>query len=174
MIKNLTKKQEIIILATVVVAIGLFVAYWFAGRSTIADITAESIEQDSSIDEKVDDKVLEEVAEAAVLRGQFVDIDAIHKGTGSAEIAIIDGEPLLIFGDNFQTTDGPDLVVYLSPNNVAAGEELGDFVTLGDLKLPTGRQAYNAPENYEDFKSVVVWCRAFGVLFTAADLTTAD
>lgn len=107
-------------------------------------------------------------AATAVRSGMFVDGDAIHRGSGAVSIIEDDGQFLLVFGDDVSITPGPDLLVYLSPN--APGEDLGDFVSLGALTANDGAQAYVLPENIDDFRTVVIWCRAFGVTFATAEL----
>jgi hypothetical protein len=51
-----------------------------------------------------------------------------------------------------------------------ANEPLGDFASLGTLKSSAGAQAYNLPNNYSDYKTVVIWCRAFRVTFSSVEL----
>lgn len=101
--------------------------------------------------------------------GVFVDGDSFHKGSGTATIYRTEMDPMLKF-ENFSVTIGPDLFVYISKNDFRAKKELGEFVSLGNLKSKKGDQTYNLPANYQDFKTVVVWCRAFGVLFAYAPL----
>lgn len=150
--------------AVIVLGVGLFF-----GRNIIRDLTAEKIEQDESI--KNEDSISRIIDEGELVeQGTFVDIDSVHKGSGQASIYEIDGEPKLVFEDNFVTTNGPDLVVYLANDPVASTQDLGDFVSLGDLDSDSGLQVYDIPTDYAEFNSVVIWCRAFGVLFTAADL----
>ena len=64
-------------------------------------------------------------APAVVASGEFIDADAIHKGSGRAILyALPDGRHVLRFED-FRTTNGPALVVYLarhpSPASAADG-----------------------------------------------------
>jgi len=101
--------------------------------------------------------------------GSFVDGDAIHRGSGTVTV-VDDGEQLLlVFADDVSITPGPDLLVYLSPN--AAGEDLGEFVSLGNLTSTEGAQAYVLPDSIDDVRTVVIWCRAFSVTFATAELT---
>jgi Electron transfer DM13 len=103
-----------------------------------------------------------------VAEARFIDQDAVHKGSGTAKIIETSTGPKLLFED-FATVPGPDLLVYLSPNN--ASEPLGAFASLGSLKAIKGDQVYDLPQNYKDYKTVVIWCRAFSVTFTTAQLT---
>lgn len=103
-----------------------------------------------------------------VSRGLFKDGDEIHKGSGSVEIKQLNNEAVLVFSDDFKVTNGPDLFVYLSPNR--ADQELGEVASLGTLKSINGAQTYTLPENFQDYKTVVIWCRAFSVTFATAEL----
>jgi hypothetical protein len=106
----------------------------------------------------------------ATLNGTFKDGDAVHSGTGNVSIVKNEDQAILVFDDNFKVTNGPDLLVYLSPN--LPDEPLGNFASLGKLKSISGKQAYNLPDNYTDYKTVVIWCRAFSVTFATAELKT--
>lgn len=158
----MSRKQIItsvsILTVIILVSVGVF-AY-----TNIAEKPAVTVDQTplASIDQSKEpqpDKVLG--------TGTFTDGDAVHKGSGTAKVIQTSTGPILKF-ENFSTTIGPDLFVYLSPNK--PGEPLGAFASLGKLKSNTGDQSYILPANLKDYKSVVVWCRAFSVTFTAAEL----
>ena len=106
-----------------------------------------------------------------VAAGQFE--AASHPGTGTASlIALEDGSGVVTFTD-FETDNGPDLLVYLVPADAPAGSDEG-AVPLGALKGNKGDQQYDVPSG-TDLDSgwrVVVWCRAFAVSFTEAALST--
>jgi len=103
--------------------------------------------------------------------GFFTEIDALHKGSGRAVIyPNTDQGPTLRLED-FSVTRGPDLHVYLSQNaSVTSASELGAYHDLGLLKSSKGNQNYSLPNDHERYKSVVIWCQAFGVLFSSAPL----
>ena len=107
-------------------------------------------------------------AEEETAKGSFADADNFHKTSGIAKITVIDGKRYLSFED-FKTTNGPDLYVYLSKDNGA-----GDFVNLGRLKGNIGNQNYEIPEgtDIDSYSKVLIWCRTFSVLFGSADLHT--
>lgn len=115
-----------------------------------------------------DVRSLKESDNVQVLRsGEFTDGDAVHKASGTVQVISQNGNYILSLED-FKVLDGPDLFVYLSSN--AAGEDLGKYASLGRLKSPSGNQTYNLPDNYTDYKTIVIWCRAFGVTFATAEL----
>jgi len=108
---------------------------------------------------------------ALVASGQFE--AASHPGTGTAYlIALEDGAGVVTFTD-FETDNGPDLLVYLVPADAPAGSADG-AVSLGGLKGNRGDQQYDVPSgtDLDAGWRVVVWCRAFAVSFTEATLST--
>ena len=110
-----------------------------------------------------------------VARGTFVDADPVHKGTGSATLYRLPDERHVIRFEDFRTTNGPDLVVYLA-KHPAPGQSAdvidGGYLSLGKLKGNIGNQNYEIPSEIDvsDYKSVVIWCELFGVLFSPASL----
>jgi hypothetical protein len=99
-----------------------------------------------------------------------------HETMGTAEIhALSDGKRVLRLTD-FQTSNGPDVRVYL----VAAADATDNdtvknagFVELGKLKGTEGAQNYDVPAgvDLEKYRAVTVWCARFGVNFGTAPLT---
>lgn len=116
-------------------------------------------------------------AQATVLAsGQFGGwIDGIHRAEGSASVyRLSDGSRVLRL-ENFTSTNGPNLYVYLSgdpaPRNSAQLHENGDF-EVGRLKGNIGNQNYALPSSVDlsKFKSVVIYCKQFHVVFGSATL----
>ncbi len=102
----------------------------------------------------------------------FTMIDLVHQGRGEAAVYAHGDQAILRF-ENFSVTNGPDLFVYLSKEKNIQGlrPNLGEFISLGRLKSTAGEQTYVLPEDYQEYPSVVVWCRAFGVLFSVAEFS---
>lgn len=110
--------------------------------------------------------------------GQFRDADSAHKGSGEAKLYLLESGQHLLRLENLRTTNGPDLVVYLSkhPNPVSAvNVQDAEFISLGKLKGNVGNQNYPLPPGTQttEFHSVVIWCELFGVLFSPAVLAHA-
>lgn len=145
--------------------------------SNIAEQAPVEIEQPTAIeppplaDDSSDDGSAEDgdVSSTVLRSGTFVDADAVHRGSGTVSVVDDGGQLLLVFGEDVTITPGPDLFVYLSPNS--AGEDIGEFVSLGRLTASDGAQAYVLPDNIDDYSTVVIWCRAFSVTFATAALT---
>ena len=110
-----------------------------------------------------------------VRSGAFRDGDSSHKGSGQAVIhRLADGSHLLRL-ENFKSTNGPDLRVYLAshPDPRKSSDVKGKgFVDLSALKGNIGNQNYPIPAGVDVSKqgSVVIWCRSFSVIFSVASL----
>ena len=103
-----------------------------------------------------------------IVRGPFAIADTPgHPATGNIRV-IETAEETLVRYENYDGTNGPDLKVYLT-NDL---EEASDFVSLGAARGNQGNINYKVPNdvNVNDFKYVVTWCEAFGVLFDYAEI----
>lgn len=111
--------------------------------------------------------------------GDFVSHE--HDTTGTAQIVrLADGSLRLVLRD-LDTSNGPDLRVWLTDQPVidgAAGWRVfddGEWVELARLKGNRGDQAYEIPSSVDlaDARSVSIWCKRFSVSFGAAELRPA-
>lgn len=108
--------------------------------------------------------------------GQFVDADAVHKGSGTASLYALGNGDHLLRLENLRTTNGPALVVYLARHEAprtASDVTEGGYLSLGKLKGNIGNQNYPVPSGTDvtQYHSVVIWCELFGVLFSPAALS---
>jgi len=105
--------------------------------------------------------------------GRFVDADSFHKGAGIARL-VAAGSAQELRLEDFRVTNGPDLYVYLAvhPRPRSRADVDQGFVSLGRLKGNIGSQAYAVPQgtDLERYRSVVIYCRAFHVVFSTATL----
>jgi hypothetical protein len=98
-----------------------------------------------------------------------------HETKGLAAVyQLPDGKRLLRLS-NFETSNGPDVHVYLVAAEVAkdnATVKQAGFIDLGSLKGNKGDQNYEVPADADlnKYKSVSIWCARFGVNFGAATL----
>ncbi|NNL37620.1 MAG: DM13 domain-containing protein [Nitrosopumilus sp.] len=102
--------------------------------------------------------------------GTFVGVgDGIHDAQGEAYTIPLENESNILRLENFKSTNGPDLYVYLSTDDKAT-----EFINLGQLKANKGNQNYNIPDNVDlnKYNNVLIWCKAFSVLFGSAELTS--
>ncbi len=118
-------------------------------------------------------------ATAQLLReGSFRDGDPGHNGEGRARlIRAADGGYVLRL-EEFSVTNGPDLFVILStdPSGSRGSATAGDALNLGKLKATDGNINYLIPEGTEvsAFQSVIIYCRAFRVVFAIATLEASS
>jgi hypothetical protein len=127
---------------------------------SMAQINQSSLEQQTSQTGNETSNLL--------LTGSFIGVgDGIHDAQGIAKVIPIKGGDNVLRLEDLLVTNGPDLYVYLSTDKSAS-----DFVNLGRLKANIGNQNYPIPVGTDIIKydTVLIWCRAFSVLFGSADL----
>ncbi len=102
-------------------------------------------------------------------QGNFVEVDLIHKGSGDAKLIVSEGKHILRL-ENFNVVSGPDLYVYLTSSEQPTGDikSLGDYKDLGLLKGTSGNQNYEIPGDSAGYRTAVIWCKRYGILFTYA------
>jgi len=120
------------------------------------------------IDEHVDEAP--PAASATLASGTFVSLD--HGTRGRVRILErADGTRVLRLED-LETSNGPDLYVYLSPNPADGGEGAfdDDPLDLGRLEGNVGDQNHTLPAGVDlsRYRSVVIWCDRFDSAFGAA------
>ena len=145
-----------IIIAIIAIPIGVY---------TISPLFIESsINEDLPLSMQTND----EQRVMTLSSGRFVGVDdGIHDAQGVALIVPLeDGNKLLRFED-FHSTNGPDLHVYLATDNTAS-----DFIDLGNLKANNGNQNYEIPAGIDiaKYDTALIWCKQFSVLFGHAEL----
>ncbi len=141
------------------------------------------------IDEEMAEKMSDAMAEGGIPAEAEVDeapmadplelaegmfIDRSHPTRGRAVVLGDAGGQRFVRFEDFVTDNGPDLNVYLStaPPDAPATDFDEDFVDLGDLKGNVGSQNYEIPTDVDldRYRTVVIWCVRFGVVFGAAPL----
>ena len=137
-----------------------------AAASEIVTATAETPAQESEIEKAGTDQLLRQ--------GSFYPL--AHASAGDVLIyQLEDGSRILRLQD-FSVDNGPDLFVYLVPAdsvpNTTGNEIIAGAYNLSALKGNIGDQNYDIPADLDlsQYKSVVIWCKAFAVPFSAAPL----
>jgi hypothetical protein len=131
------------------------------------------------IDRVVSEELPAELQMKVAAKGSFRDADTVHKGKGIATIFETAAGARVLRFTGFEATNGPDLEVWLvkaSQLKVSADVTASQWLSLGPLKGNIGDQNYVIPADakLDEFKSVVIWCKQFSVLFSAADLAPAS
>ena len=115
---------------------------------------------------------------ALVATGNFIHAnpsDPVHYGKGKVSVY----QKTLFLEPDFEVGPGPKYHVYLVPKEAIRDSEAVKgtmFVDLGRLRAFKGSQKYLIPEGVDlkNFPSVVIWCEAFSVLISPADLKPAS
>jgi hypothetical protein len=106
--------------------------------------------------------------------GRFVDGDPGHHGEGSARLIRDDDGSHILRLEDFSVTNGPDLFVVLStdPGGSRSSAGADDAFNLGRLRATDGNINYAVPDGTDlsTFRSVIIYCRAFRVVFAVATL----
>ncbi|MFN3744260.1 MAG: DM13 domain-containing protein [Hyphomicrobiaceae bacterium] len=109
-----------------------------------------------------------------VARGMFIHADPsdpVHWGTGAVSVR----RGSVYLEESFEVGPGPKYHVYLVPKPQfrRSGDLKGQmFVDLGRLRSFKGSQRYAIPTGVDisKYASVIIWCEAFSVLISPADL----
>lgn len=130
---------------------------------------------DKTVAEKFPVSATSQPAKPTVLSsGEFKGLAHETKGT-AAIYRLPEGKRTLRLA-NFETSNGPDVRVYL----VAAAEANDNdsvtkagFIDLGAMKGNIGDQNYELPADVDlnTYRTVTIWCRRFGVNFGSASLS---
>ena len=107
--------------------------------------------------------------------GSLEILDSSHWGNGTVNLVEKpDGSRALYFID-VEIATGPDLYVYLSKKANFSGptDTPGEFNNLGMLRAFKGTFEVHVSSSLDIglYKSVLIWCLAFTVIFTYASLT---
>lgn len=111
---------------------------------------------------------------SALVSGDFIQLNALHWGAGTATIyEWADGRRSLQL-QNFESARGGDMRIYLSrdPQPLVPLQIGADFLDLGRLKGNIGDQSYLLPAGHDltIYQSAVIYCRQFDEVITVATL----
>ena len=166
-------------LAGLGVALFVFGIVWFEPHKLFVNErvdeslpTAMATEQATPASPAPADPSPEPEGPTVLARGRWRSLE--HQTTGTVRILELpDGRRILRFED-LDTSNGPDLRVYLSeiPESDDWHAYGVRFLDLGDLKGNLGSQNYRIPPGTDltDVESAVIWCRRFEVGFAVAGL----
>ncbi|MEV6957425.1 DM13 domain-containing protein [Streptomyces sp. NPDC051183] len=160
-----------------VVGAGLAVGlYWFEPWQLWVDDTVNEAVPSASAAPTPDALASPPVGSRTVAQGTLISHE--HATTGTVKLLrLADGSHTLRL-ENLDTSNGPDLRVWLTDAPVIEGRDGwhvfddGKYVSLGELKGNKGNQNYPVPAdlNLADYTSLSIWCDRFDVSFGAATL----
>jgi hypothetical protein len=156
-------KYFIVGVGVVALAIG-----WYAFRPELLFI-------DKTVNEEFPGGAVKVSSEGPVvlIQGSFKSL--AHETKGTASIYRVGNGKRSLRLTGFETSNGPDVHVYLTAVEVQKGRaairEAG-FIDLGSLKGNKGDQNYDIPPEADlnKYKNVAIWCARFGVNFGQAAL----
>ncbi len=102
--------------------------------------------------------------------GSFYGIE--HRASGTATVYESDGRYVLRFEDDTDIQNGPDLYVWVLPDEDYAGGNPEEYIDLGKLTGNVGGQNYDLPDEFDPtiHRAVLIWCLRFAVPFAAVPL----
>ena len=159
----MTRKQLIYSLAVI-----LAIALWAAFRP-------ERLFVNTKVNEAMP-AGLSNVSQTVLSSGSFHSV--AHETKGTASIYQLAGGKRILRFINFDTSNGPDVHVYLIAANDASDSETvkkAGFLELGSLKGNIGDQNYNIPADADlaKYRAVTIWCKRFSVNFGTAPLNSS-
>jgi hypothetical protein len=163
----------IVVAAVTLVGLGI---YWFAPQRLLLDreVTealptpgASAASSGSQTDGSATGGVHE------LSSGSFTSLE--HGTTGTVRIVELDDGSRFVRLEDLETSDGPDLRVYLTDQPLSEDWgvwEDGRYVDLGELKGNLGDSNYRIPDDLDisGFRTAVIWCRRFTVGFGVAPI----
>jgi len=167
----MNKRNLIIGLGTIALAIA-----WYAFRPELLFIN-KTVNEQLPVAQSASMAMSKGTEPMVLGKGDFRGL--AHETKGAATVhQLADGKRILRLTD-FETSNGPDVHVYLvaaeMANDNATVTQAG-FIDLGSLKGNKGDQNYDVPAHADlnKYKSVSIWCARFGVNFAAASLGSKD
>jgi hypothetical protein len=94
-----------------------------------------------------------------IMTGSFIGAgDGFHNAEGLAKVIPLGDKSTVIRLENFKSTNGPNVHLYLSTDKAAS-----NFIDLGRLKANNGNQNYNIPDGTDltKYNMALIWCKDF-------------
>lgn len=163
---SMNRRRIIIAAAVIVVAIG-----WYLFRPELLFVSRSVNEQFPGT--QAAQMTAADASPSKLSQGNFHGVAHATKGM-AALYQLPDGKRVLRLTD-FETSNGPDVQVYLVAASDASDNETvtkAGFIHLGALKGTNGDQNYDVPADADlnTYQAVTIWCRRFGVNFGTAPL----
>ena len=152
------------ILIGIIAIAGLAVAYVLISPAFQVKVANENSPTVEIGDQDIVVKTEQPSKQVSLVSADFV--KSAHDVKGRA--VVIDAGSLRVLRfEDFETINGPDLRIWLATDT--SGE---DYIDLGEIKATKGNVNYDLPPGVDlnKYKDVLVWCRAFHVLFSYAEL----
>lgn len=168
-------------LVVAVVAVG-FAAYWFQPWKLFTNKTVDEAAPAIATGEpSPGPQATAAPAPVTTVMAQGDLVSQEHETTGTVQLLRLPDESLVVRLEDLNTSDGPDVKIWLTDAPVTPGLDGagvfddGRWVDLGALKGNRGNANYPVPTGTDisGLTSVSIWCDRFNVSFGAAELTPA-
>jgi hypothetical protein len=171
--RRVHRRRWAAVVAVAVVGLVVFVLVWFQPQKLWIDDRVSEPAPSAAVPADAAQGVEPAAAPVDVARGEFVSRE--HHTEGVVRVLRLANGRHVARLERLDTSNGPDLYVYLSTNRAEGPERAfdDDFVSLGRLKGNIGDQNYDVPAgtDLDRFATLVIWCDRFDAVFGAADLT---
>lgn len=149
--------------------------YWFAPQRLVLDREiAEAVPTPNTpVDGTDEDEVGDPGGVTELASGEFVRLE--HATTGRVRLVELEDGSRFVRLEDLETSDGPDLRIYLTDQPLSDDWHVWDdgaYVDLGALKGNIGDSNYEIPGDLDlsRYRTVVIWCRRFTVGFAVAPI----
>lgn len=177
------RRRWFVLAAVLAVVLAGFVLVWFQPQKLWIDERASEPVPEAETEAEGSDvsdggpmvRSADSTEPQEVAAGGFISRE--HHTAGTARVLTLSDGRRFVRLEGLDTSNGPDLYVYLSSNRADGPEDAFDdeYVSLGRLKANQGDQNYELPAdtNIDRLATVVIWCDRFDAVFGAADLVSA-
>jgi Electron transfer DM13 len=155
----------------------MYVLVIFAAVVAWAAFRPERLFVNAKVNEGMPTGTASNIPDTVLASGAFHGV--AHNGAGNASIYQLAGGKRILRFTNFETSNGPDVHVYLVATNDATDSDTvkkAGFRELGSLKGNIGDQNYEIPADIDlaKYRAVTIWCQRFGVNFATAPLSASQ
>ena len=163
----------VVLTAVVLVGAGL---YWFEPWRLVTSTTVQETVPEVAVTSGTPSGTPGGAVATLVAGGELISHE--HDTTGTVQLIRLADDRYQVVLRDLSTSDGPDLRVWLTDQEVRTGRagwrvfDDGEHVELGKLKGNHGTQVYDLPAGVDvtRYRSVSIWCARFSVSFGAAQL----
>jgi hypothetical protein len=157
-----------------IIALAVVVVGWYLFRPELLFIS-KTVNEDLPTAQPTTMAMSKGTEPMVLAKGNFRGLAHETKGVATVH-QVGDGKRILRL-TNFETSNGPDVRVYLVAAEDAKDNETvkkAGFIDLGSMKGNKGDQNYDMPADVDlnKYRSVSIWCARFGVNFGAASLAS--
>ena len=172
----------------ILMIIGLLggIVFYITHRSIDQELTQEALEIREVLQKtqtlQTDGETLENqdnwvvVVKEGVFNPDAQGSDSLHRGWGWIQIVEYEWIKRIVFWEDFKVTNAPDMYIYLVKGKSIETKEAFELAEkkykLTRIQQFSGYQVYDIPSDVDisEYQSLVLWCDAFSVYMSSANL----